>query len=438
MHQVLTDSLGGEAALKPRIGGISAANALQGHALRDQVTMMALGSMPRGVAALLPPGLKVVADDPAVQRLADLPTEGESAGHFALLCDATGQSLLLEEWSSVTVDGQQIARDRFERCDILITGSSSVRGFGCLPLERTQALGASHDVAILTGVQYLSDPLEVKSYLEHVAAIHSAGAATALSYTESKQKSAEFSVWGAVKAQGVIDVISLNAGEAYRFLCRLAPSAEAQRQLTLSPEQVTEVQRLAELGARSPSRWENGHEDPAWIAEATLLLQSLLEIPVVRVRGKVADVVVTPCKLSDSHNGQIVRDLMQSRVMAVLKTAHPKGLLTEFRDLAFVRNVPNARALAALFSIADVLQPRASDPSSAAALPVRMYCQLSDGRTLFAIPPLGLYVKDGGTASAGDLMDYVFASQQAKGLLALAHRHKLQSQRLPAPVSGGC
>lgn len=422
IHSVLNASYGDDRPLRPRIGGISAANSLHGRALKDDVTMMALGAMPRNVAELLPKDIRVVSDDPHMTKLGDLPAEGESAGHFALLADGAGDNLLPESLAAVTVNGGEFAREHFTACDVLITGSSSVRGFGSLSLERTRELGKCNDVVILTGAQYIKDSTSCIEFLQHVAALHASGASVALSYTEAKSKSIEFENWARIKDARVVDLLSLNAGEAYQFIKRLGDDRMAALQLGLTPDLQARVRAVVIAGAREDADpWENGHEDPAWVASAAKLLQSCLDIPIVRVRGKVADVTVSAAHAVESNRKRIVHDLIQSRVMGVLKTANPKGLLTEFTDLAFLHNIPNGKALAGLHVIADQLA-RDGAQADAATLPVRMVCDLPDGRLLFAVPPLEMYVKDGGTASAGDLIDYTFASQQANGLLKAAHQ----------------
>jgi hypothetical protein len=437
IHRVLKESYGGDGPLKPRIGGISAANSLHGRALKDDVTMMALGAMPRGVADLLPKDLRVVADDGQFNRLGDISAEGESAGHFALLADGGGDNLLPASVAAVAVNGEEFAREHFTACDVLITGSSSVRGFGSLSLERTRELGKCNDVVILTGAQYIKDSTSCIEFLQHVAALHASGASVALSYTEAKSKSIEFENWARIKDARVVDLLSLNAGEAYQFIKRLGDDRMAALQLGLNPDLQARVRAVVIAGAREDADpWENGHEDPAWVASAAELLQSCLDIPIVRVRGKVADVTVSAAHAVESERKGIVHDLIQSRVMGVLKTAHPKGLLTEFTDLAFVRNIPNGKALAGLHVIADHLARDGAQLAEAAALPLRMVCELPDGRLLFAVPPLEMYVKDGGTASAGDLIDYTFASQQAKGLLKAAHA--MQQTRRNTVSSTSC
>jgi hypothetical protein len=431
LHQVLKDFYGDDAHLKPRIGGISAANSLHGKALKDDVTMMALGAMPRGVAALLPGELRVVSEDPRFSTVSDLPAEGESAGHFAILADGMGENLLPESFAMVEVNGEKFGREHFNACDILVTGSSCVRDFGSLPIERTRELGRANDLIILTGAQYIKDKASCVEFLRHVEALHSGGACVSLSYTEAKSKSFEFENWAHIKKSRAVDLLSLNAGEAYQFIERLAGDRRAALQLGLTPELQARVRAVALSGARTEAApWENGHEDPSWVASVAQLLQSCLEIPIVRVRGKVGDVTVTDVVSAESDLKGIVHDLIQSRVMAVLKTANPKGLLTEFTDLAFIRNIPNGKALAGLYAIADQIVREGTPRDEAALLPIRMACGLADGRTLFAVPPVELYVKDGGTASAGDLIDYTFASQQARGLLKLAH--DLQSKRRTA------
>lgn len=422
MHQVLHAHYGSDTPLNPRMGGISATNSLQGRALKDDVTMMALGAMPRSVAALLPSDLRVVSEDPKVSELSDLVPEGESAGHFAILADGNGENLLPASLTKVVVNGEEVERERFTTCDVLITGSSCVRDFGSLSLQRTLQLGKANEVVILTGVQYLKDAENSRSFLQHVRELHSGGAAVSLSYSEAKSKEFEFENWALIRDARVVDLLSLNAGEAYQFFDRLACNRTAVMQLSLAPSLQARVREVARNGAREDaSPWENGHEDPTWVASAAELLQAVLDIPIVRVRGKAGDVTVTSVGLSQSEAKAVVRDLIQSRNMAVLKTANPKGLLTKFTDLAYVRNVPNGKTLAGLQYIADYLKRTGVSDGEAALLPIQMTCRLPNGRVLFAVPPVELYVKDGGTASAGDLIDYTFASQQAHGLLKAAH-----------------
>jgi hypothetical protein len=111
------------------------------------------------------------------------------------------------------------------------------------------------------------------------------------------------------------------------------------------------------------------------------------------------------------------RSMILSRHLGTLKVATPEGLITEQRKLAYLRNPPVGRALAALHLLADAAQSEAGADGNAATLASRGYLTLADGRKCFAVPPLPFFVHDGGTQSAGDTMDYSFASRETWNLL---------------------
>jgi hypothetical protein len=422
IFEALKKFYGSEDALKPRLGGISAANSVQGVALGDDVSMMALGTLPKEVAVRLPQTLRIIGDNEAWYSVNDIPQEEHFAGHFAILADQNEESLLPSHWESVTINGELCSREKVVSCDILVTGSSCKRDFGSMSNERLTALGASNDVVILTGAQYLTNEVSNKKYFDAVGVLDAAGACISLSYVEAKERKWEFNILADIKKLNAVDTYSANAGETYQLLLRLTESPTAVTVLDITAQQRETASRLARCGGLVSQKWHSEHENPAWLVEAAILLQEVLSIPLVRIRGRYSDITVVAAEVEISNHDDVVSDLIMSRVAAVFKVALPKGLLSSLEDITILRNIPKASSLAGLFEVVDFVTTSGFATGHESLIPTKLYTKLHDKRTCFVIPPLDMYIRDGGTTSAGDLMDYVFLSQQANKLCKTLRR----------------
>jgi hypothetical protein len=405
--------------LHARLGGISAVDTVQGRVLGDRTCMVALGAVPSDVRRFLPPSTPVVGDEAHWKTLADIPSEPGSVGHFCVL-GTSGASLLPPAIREISVDGKKVSADAITKVDLIISGASTVVGFGSLTRERIEGLGREHDLVILTGAQNLGTADEVERYFDAVDTLHAGGASVALCYSEPKHKHVEMEIWKAVRERSAIAFLGLNTGEASELLERIGEAAEHGNPLELDAATRARIIAAREVLARPDDQWGAPCESPEWLFRCACVLQEILRIPAVRVRGRASDVLVTGPGISPDHPEQTAENLVLSRLLGTLKVGSPAGLFTHREQLAYLRNPPDGKGLAALHAVADCARALEGGAGDGHDLAAAGWMRLADGRSLFADVPMPFFVKDGGTASAGDTMDYTFASREVWNLLRSA------------------
>lgn len=412
---------------QPRLGGITAVCTELGQVCGHVPTMMALGNMPPEIARRLPEDTRVIGSDPRCATILELPPEKEFSGNFCLGV-RKGKLELPDKFGPLVVNGLAVDPAAVTEIDILITGTASVQGFTGLAGERLGDIGRAHDMVVLTGSKELSSEEKIRAYVESVSALHSGGCAVALFYSESKFPSVEVEFWRELKKRHCVESFGLNCLEAEGILERIQADVSGANQLNLSGELQRRVNEALKIARSAPEVWEDGHESPEWIFESALLLQDILEIPVVRVRGMLSDIVVVKPGLE--IDPESVGDYQfASRDLGSVKVADPSGLFERPDDMDIVTNVPDGQAAAALFKILDrmsLYNSRLGKGPSAASDTAEEFMRtchacLADGRFVFAAVPVPFYIKDGGTQSAGDVMDFTFATSIGGGLLRKAY-----------------
>lgn len=391
-----------------RLGGISAVGSLLCSVLKHQPTMLALGSVPEEVPELLPADLRVVHEDPSLRTLSQLPLATNEPGHFSF-SDRGAHVLLSPSMGSVKIAG--VVRDALEtrKIDILLTGSTAVPGFGEISPDRLRALGTENSAVVLSGFQRISSLEEVDSFVASVALLHQAGARLGLCYSDTKVPTLEPLTLARLREIEAISFLGMNSFETVRVLERIAHSAHEKNPLRVSPEQTRRIDRALQIAHAPRPEWEDGHESPEWLYHSAALLQEVLKIPLIRVRGKISDAIVMDKTVT--LDPALIRDAMiVSRNLGTIKVASSSGLIDSAEGLAFLSNPPKGEYLAALHKMSDEIA-RQNNSGAGTSLPHSCYTALPDGRTFLAIPPVEMYDRRGGTQSAGDVMDCVFISE---------------------------
>lgn len=418
----------GAAEINPRLGGVSAVGALTSNSLGHTASMMSLGSIPRDVAARLPQSIKIVGDSADTQTIGDLAIDPNAVGNFGILIPSHSWSLP-QLLPNATINGRSLASYHIPTLDCLITGSSSVPGFGTLSSERMQRLGGTHDLMILTGFQSLHSKESVDAYFDNITDARSGHIPIALLYSETKHPDIEPYALLRLKESREIDFLGMNAVEAFDLLQRIHANSIDQNLLLLSPELRARLQKFTAQEDLEHPAWRNTKEIPKNVLEGAKLLQEILDIPLIRVRGRFVDVLIgaknfelgsseeTPDR-PRSFLKDVIFNLASSRLLGVIKASLSGGLIKESTDITQLFNLPEGSKLAALRLLDDAIArdrttsqrtltiDRAS--SSHALLAEDFVSLLPDGRMVAAIPPMELHDKTGGTVSAGDVMDSSF------------------------------
>ncbi len=410
----------------PRPGGMSLVNALQARSFfpKGNVYMFCLGDMPGELIDYFPDDIKIVNEDPDRVSAAQLPRQSGWDGHFAMHSDGSGEdpNILPSSILSVKVDGVDYLREAFNKFDTILTGRKIVSDFTGLPKEWFSRL-KKVDAIQLTGLHKLDCETAAATYINDLGKISSEECVVALSYSEARNKSFEMKLWEMFREARVIDLLSANVGEILQFGKRLHSLAHTTNPLNLSQSQISELDRLYELGKQKGEDGRIGvkEENPCFVAEVALFLQDILQIPLVRVRGKLIDVLVADSKLNFEDLSSVPKDLITSRYLALQKVAHPDGLLTSREHVGLALDIPSAESIAGIKYVAEDLAERAVSAEAAQMLPFDFHLKLGDGRKVFVAPTVTFSVFDGGTVSAGDLMDLFFLRGQAKKIISAAH-----------------
>ncbi len=421
---------------RPRLGGMTAVCTALAHALGDSPTMMALGTLPAGIAERLAPKTKVIGDHEDDTEIEELQVEGHSAGHYCI-SSSTATPLLPAAIEAIRVNGTSIPREAISKLELLITGASTTPGFGTLDQRRIASIGQSNEVSVLTGVQAIDSVASCRRYFESVQTLHNAGSCTALCYSEPKWREGEISILKHIKNSAAVDFLGLNTGEAYDLLRRINDSMKAGNPLALGAQTAQELSNALAIGSRNKAPWENGHESPEWVLRSALLLQEILEIPLVRVRARALDILAVDscCNL---NNAERIRDhLLVARHLGTTKAALKSGIINHADQLTVLQNPPQGRHLAALYCANDELRKLKllHESWSAADFARDGHTRLRDGRQVFGAVPIHFFIKDGGTTSAGDTIDYSFVSFEARGALRAAfelNRERQEARKLAA------
>ncbi len=398
---------------RSKLGGISAVDSLLMKALHHKPTMVALGKIPIGVIRELPSDLRVVHDDPATQFLNELPVDENDPGHFCF-CSFGEQPPLPSNFTNLEIGGRKIDIREPRHLDILVTGSSAPKGFGDMSIDRIAGLGKKANLAILSGLQHLTTEDEVTRYLTATDTLHRNGAATMLCYAEPRKEECELSALRGLSMVRAIDLFALNSFEALELLARIIKDARDQNRFRMKPELLTRCDEAVTQALKKPVQWEDGHEHPAWIAESALLLQEVLAIPIVRVRGKACDAVALSEHFDEKDAEEVHKAQIVSRDLATLKVAYPSGVIREREQVRPLRNISRGEYQAALFIAGDKVAPHAPD------FGIKGYARRKDGRLISVATPIQFYVRTGGTQSAGDVGDGTFASELALTVLQKA------------------
>ncbi len=420
---------------RPRLGGVIAVGTALTAVLGRSPTMFALGTLPADIIKHLNPQTEVVGDDPAVRTLIDLPRSSAAAGNFAISCSG-GPLPLPAGLESFLVNGQTAGAQDISSFDILVVGAKSPAGFGGVTIDRMRALGREHSLMVLTGVQSLADDRESKAFFDHVQASHDEGTAMALLYSESKVPEREVDVWREIRERRCIEYLGINAAETYDFLARIAADSRGENRLGLAPAVIDSLQEALRIGASDGGVWKSGREVPAWLFRSAVLLQDILEIPVVRVRGKFCDVLLAAPDVKGVAPHSVKNNMIISRNMGTLKTANVTGLIDQPGELGVLRNVPAGPTLAALQLLGDQAAMFGAENQQLgwsfrpSHLPHTLWTRLADRRYCFAVPPIDFYDRSGGTQSAGDTIDVTFVTEEMNGLMACAlQANKLRARR---------
>lgn len=415
LREWINNALKGHYETHPRLGGISAVCTGLAIALGHEPTMMALGKLPPDILEHLPKSTKVIGTEAQWKTLADLPPESEFSGNFCVGVEYGALSLELV-LGSIEVDNQRVELSSVPKIDVLITGTASIKGFNGVTPERFAEHSKSQDLLVLTGSQDLDSQESVNHYISRVKAAHDQGTKVALCYNETKFPEVEPIFWGEIKAKACVEFFALNSFEAKGILERIHKSAKFSNPLGLNAAQLARIDEVLQIAKKSPKFWEDGHESPEWLCESALLLQEILDIPLIRVRGMVNDVLVTAPNL-DINCESVRTHLWASRSLGTIKVANPKGLIHSPDDVVTLTNVPDGTYVAALYKVETQLGDR---PFKVGSLTENCFAQLKDGRHIFSVPPIQFYIRAGGTQSAGDVMDFTFASAECALALTMA------------------
>lgn len=407
-----------------RLGGVSAVGSALAEVLGHTPTMVSLGAIPAQILQFMPPGLSVIGSDRQAKTLADIPVDEAQAGNFCIA--SRGDPVELFPGESLLVNGEAVSNDALGTFDILVTGAGSVPGFADIDTARLKAIGAEHSVMVLTGTRDLSTDKSLSEMLEALNALHSEGMPIALLYAETKAPAIEVKLWKSLREQGLVEFFGMNTSEAYDICSRILSDYNGENTLDLSGEQAEKFAAALACAAEDVPPWKNGRENPRWLFLCAEVLQAVLDIPAVRVRGRSCDVLLVEKTSAEFSEQGVVNHLIVSRDLGTLKTANSTGLLDCDGELGILRNIPSGEHLAALHVVADECAAfnRRYCASPAPCVDIALSCKtvLADGRRCFAVPPVEMYDKKGGTQSAGDTMDVTFVMEEAENLLKALYR----------------
>ncbi len=418
---------------RERLGGALAIATALSPVLGREATMMSLGDLPPQLLKHIPAGTKVVTEDPGCKVLNEIPRADGFIGNFCL--GFKGKSLSIPaEFQSFSVNGKIVDPSRITQVEVFITGSSQRHGFGTVSAERLTEISKTHPICILSGMQYLTSRAEIADYFEHVEALHGEsaqhGSVTALLYSEVKHPELEVTMWKEMQSRRCIDFLGMNSSEAHDILARLYADSLQENGLEISAELKARMARALSFGDSDGGIWQSGDEMPEWVFEAARCLQEALDVPLVRVRGKIVDALVADPGLNLEFPEKVRDSLIISRNMGTLKVANPSGILDKPNELEILKNVPHGYHLAGMQHLKDYLL--SNGEGGAAKLDTECCFIDQSGRGVFIVPPIPFFSRRGETVSAGDTIDSTFVSEEglrsikAARELNLSERNRLK------------
>ena len=399
----------------PRLGGMPAVCSLGAEALGHKATMLALGAFPPNVVDLLPSTLSVVTGSGVLQAVTDARGDAGTVDHFCLSA-APSERVFPADWRTVRVHDKDYRCDQGLRLEVIISGTKPVPGFGNLSEEFLTSLGAKHDVVLFGGLHLLETPTELDHLVDRLEALRRGGAPLALVYSQPKSPELEPSALSAIREGRLIDLVSLNTAEAYGLLRRIhADARRGVNTLKLSQATVDRIEQALPLAEVTGDIQPVGREHGAWIARSAEVLQEILAIPIVRVRGMFADVtcIDSATPLTGPDFDALRRSLIMSRVAGSVKAALPHGLISSYADLVPITLPPEPEALVAYWQIIDGMMLETARRNLAYDILIRGVIRTASDRVLIVAPPTPLPSRRGGTTSTGDTIDLLFALEQS-------------------------
>lgn len=416
--EIRTRLIEGKFDLLHVLGGISGYLTQYATAIRDQPTLFIAGEAPDYLGKHLPLTTKIVHPDPAINDLDTLLSEHGVPGlpNFVAAFDRRHPFHFPDEIVDVARRLLAGGDSPAVPLDVILAAQGSPPGFAGIPLERLREIGAAHDLIVLTGMQSLKSHQEILDYIAGIDALAATKTPIGLEYSEpNKQgKAIEGDIIRALRLCPSIQMMAFNTAEARGCIIRFEEFSKANKNALGLPQLLRDQ---IDAMAKSLNRYENGRfgsesENPAFIYDSARLLKQLFDVPVLRVRGKFADVTLIDSDLPQSYVPTVREALFVSRMQAAIKVALKGDNIRSPGDQFRIYALPTGEALAALNALREhigmhLVRAVPDVPSTTRPLVENWHLRMpsDQGYDVFAAYPVYFNIP-GRTVSAGDTIAY--------------------------------
>ena len=400
------------------LGGFAAYGSQLALAHHYTPTMLSRWMFPSSLyeSELLPKNLRILTDRADCKTIADIRPEEviASAGHYCFSLGNKGSAFLPPELCDLCIDGELIDISAAHRCEVIVSGSHAEPGFGDRTPEEMRQIGSEHRLMCLTGLQYFEKISDVEQFFYQLPFAREAGTPCCFEYSEPKASARpiEMATLKRLKETDTCDLLAMNTSEAFGLIERFIDEFEKGHDIFgISAQTAANIRCALSIAETEETPWGDGREDPRWIAQASLIIQEILDVPFVRVRGMWADVTSSASDIPIGDPAMLRRALFFSRDQAVVKVANPSGSIRSLADQAWVWSTPTGQSVAAAAVINDCLRTNfAHKDLLGDSFMENGYARLKDERMVFFALAKPMLVATGGTTSAGDTMGLVAAT----------------------------
>ncbi len=403
------------------LGSAPAVCSLLAKVLAFNPTMVMQESISKNLKDRLPEELKIFDGSDDITTTNQIKTENVNNDHFPIFFNQGGVNVVLDV-PTFKINGADFSINNIKHADLIVTGSNrtSWESFGSANDATIEYLVAHNSLAVFSGFQNLSENQTSQDFISTVSGIHDRGSAVALLYSKSKFPDSEAAIFQEIKKRGCIDYIGMNTDETPYLLKNIALDAAQQNLLQTDPALASLAKELADKSLSPDKIWEVSKESPKWMLETALTLKKILDIPIIRIRGRTSDLIICDKEIESSPES-LVDNLVLSRHLAVLKVGFYPQLFYKTEDLTFLQNPPCGMALAAYVALSDAIKDLCdiSNEEKQAFLATG-FIDTNEYRIISApTPPMIAF--QGRTVSAGDIMDSSF-SMLSRDFLCAAQR----------------
>lgn len=407
----------------PKLGGVAAVGGVLVHALGGQAAMFCAAPISKDVFPLLPSDMGLILPAGNEKKVLEHVPSISAAPNFAIEWNLSDKNL--NAFANTAIPNTILTPST--EVDLILVSAEPRPAFQSFTDDELKLLGSKFDMAVVNGIQHLKNSDDVTHYINSLHALRAGGTALGLLFTEPDRRyeTVRASLYTALLDNSTFDFIGMNANEVHALLSQLLSTARSGLLGKHSDDVIEKLGDFDNEPEMYESLWGSFKEAPVTVVQHALMLQSILKIPIVRIRSNCLDVVITSERPIDPSR---VRDhLIVSRNLGTLKVAHSEGILNSPDDIQPLDNVPDGAHIAAVHFAASALRHlsamstkstnKLEDTLPELPLEKSFWTSLPDGRTVFVVPTIPFYDVTGGKVSAGDTQDTSFLAAEAKGLL---------------------